>query len=232
MRTIGLLGGMSWESTVLYYQEINRLVAGRLGGLHSADVLLHSFDFQAIADLMHDGDWDGLARHVSGSARRLERAGAECLLICTNTVHHVAPAVADAVDVPLLHIADAAGEAARAGGFTRVGLMGTRFTMELDFYAARLDEGFGIETIVPDAEDRTLLDRVIFGELVKGRFEDASRSAFNAVIGDLAQRGAQAVVLGCTEIPLLVRQEDCPVPLIDTARLHAAAAVNFALGAA
>ncbi|WP_461209724.1 aspartate/glutamate racemase family protein [Desulfocurvus sp. DL9XJH121] len=229
MKTIGLLGGMSWESSVEYYRIINREVAARLGGVHSADILMRSFDFQTIYDPMHAGDWDGLADRVADAARDLERAGADCVLICTNTVHNVAPAVQAALSVPLIHIADAAGAAARAAGYERLGLLGTRFTMEMDFYAGRLAKEYGMEVLVPDDADRAFVDRVIFGELVKGQLRDDSRARYVEIIADLAGRGAQAVVLGCTEIPLLVGPGDSCLPLIDTTREHALAAVEFAL---
>lgn len=229
MKTIGLLAGMSWESSTEYYRIINREVAARLGGFHSAEILMHSFDFQIVHDLMHTGDWDGLARHAAAAARGLESAGAGCVLICTNTVHNVAPQVAGAVSVPLLHIADAAGAAARAAGHECVGLLGTRFTMELDFYAGRLAEGHGVQTLTPGEEDRAYVDHVIFDELVKGELRDDSRARFVEIIEGLGARGATAVVLGCTEIPLLVQQEHSPLPLIDTTREHALAAVDFAL---
>lgn len=229
MKRIGLLAGMSWESSVEYYRIINREVAARLGGVHSADIVMHSFDFQRVYDFMCADDWDGLAGFVADAAQGLEREGAGCVLICTNTVHNVAPQVEERLNVPLIHIADAAGEAIRKAGQTKVGLLGTKFTMELDFYTARLAEQHGIEVIVPEAEERTEINRVIFEELVKGEFRDESRAAFVRVIEGLAARGAQSVVLGCTEIPLLVGEGDSPLPLIDTTLLHARAAVDFAL---
>ena len=230
MKTIGLLGGMSWESTVEYYRVINREAGARLGGVHSGDILMRSFDFQNIYDPMHAGDWDALADYVAGAAKELERAGAQCVLICTNTVHNVAPQVEAAIGVPLIHIGDGAGAAAKRLGATKVGLLGTRFTMELDFYASRLKEGFDIETITPDAADRALVDRIIWDELIRGDLRDESRDAYVGVIERLAERGAQAVVLGCTEIPLLIGPDDSSLPLVDTTTEHALAAVEFALG--
>ncbi|BBD08878.1 aspartate/glutamate racemase family protein [Desulfovibrio ferrophilus] len=229
MKRIGLLAGMSWESSVEYYRIINREVASRLGGVHSADILMRSFDFQNIYDLMCGGDWDGLAGVVGRAARGLVDQGADCVLICTNTVHNVAAQVQEELSVPLIHIADAAGHAVKAAGQTRVGLLGTRFTMELDFYAGRLAEHHGIEVLVPDQTQRGEVDRIIFEELVKGELRDESRTKYVEVIADLASRGAQSVVLGCTEIPLLVGPQDSPLPLHDTTTLHALAAVDFAL---
>ncbi|MBU1003549.1 MAG: aspartate/glutamate racemase family protein [Proteobacteria bacterium] len=229
MKTIGLLGGMSWESSIEYYRIINREVAARLGGVHSADLLMRSFDFQEIYDLMCGGDWVGLAGVVGDAAQSLVDQGADCVLICTNTVHNVAPQVQQRLSVPLMHIADAAGRAVKAAGQTRVGLLGTRFTMELDFYSGRLSGQHGIEVLVPDAGQRADVDRIIFEELVKGKLRDESRARYVEIIAALAARGAQSVVLGCTEIPLLVGPQDSPLPLHDTTRLHALAAVDFAL---
>ncbi len=230
MRTIGLLGGMSWESTVSYYQIINREIASRLGGYHSAEILMHSFDFQTITGFMHADDWDGLADHVLAAAKNLAAAGADCLLICTNTVHNVAERIEPHLPIPLLHIADAAGQALNDAGHHTAALLGTRFTMELDFYRKRLADHYAVTTITPDQPTRNELDRIIFQELVHGQLLPTSRATFARTIHSLAASGAQAAILGCTEIPLLITQTDSPIPLLDTTRLHALAAVRFALG--
>lgn len=230
MRTIGIIGGMSWESTLPYYRRINEGVRDRLGGLHSAKLVLLSVDFAEVEAMQSEGRWDEGGELLASAARSLEAAGAECVLIATNTMHKVASQVEAAVNVPLLHIADTAGAAIVGAGITTVGLLGTRFTMEQDFYRSRLQERFGLSVLVPDADDRELVDRVIYTELCCGIISDESRAAFNGVIGRLVERGAEAIVLGCTEIPLLVRAEETPVPLFDTGELHAAAAVEFALG--
>ena len=229
MRTIGLLGGMSWESSLEYYRVMNEEVKARLGGLHSAKILMNSVEFQELRDLMCAGDWDAIGGKLSDAARTLEKAGADLMVIGTNTMHKVAPQVADAVSIPLIHIADATAEAAREQGFTRVALLGTIFTMEDEFYVGRLRE-HGFEVMVPDAEDRRLVDRVIFDELCKGAFLDESRAQYLRIIDDLGARGAQAVILGCTEIGLLVRPGDTDVPTLDTCRIHAARVVEKALG--
>lgn len=231
LKTIGLIGGMSWESTALYYQAINREVARRLGGLHSAHMLIESLDFDVIAALQRAGDWPAMGAILADSAARLEAAGADCVLIGTNTMHKVAPAVTARVRIPLLHIADAAGRAIRARGLARVALLGTRFTMEQPFYAERL-AAHGIETLVLDEAGRAEVHRMIFEELCRGRILDASRQHLLAIASDLAARGAEGLVLGCTELPLLIGQDDVPLPLFDTTALHALDAVAFALGEA
>ena len=228
MRTIGLIGGMSWESTALYYEIINREVARRLGGLRSAKISLMSLDFQDIADRQKAGDWDGMADILCRAARGLETAGAQCLLIGTNTMHRLAPQVQSATQVPLLHIADVTADTIIAQGLRKVGLMGTRFTMEQPFYVERL-AARGIECIVPAAQERDEIHRIIFEELCRGDFRESSRRALLECIAALNARGAEGVVLGCTELPLLVTQKDSPVPLFDTTALHALAAVDFAL---
>jgi aspartate racemase len=229
MKTIGLLGGMSWESTETYYRLLNEGVKARLGGLHSAKLVLYSVDFQEIDAMQRVGDWEGAGDLLAEAARRVEMAGADFLLICTNTMHRVAPEVERHITIPLLHIADATGEAVRDRGIGRVGLLGTRFTMEQDFYRGRLRERFGLDTLIPDATDRRRIHEVIFRELCLGRFDSDSRTDFCRIIEGLARRGAEAVILGCTEISLLVRPEDTPVPLLDTTRLHAEKAVAAAL---
>ena len=229
MKTIGLIGGMSWESTAGYYRAINEGVKRELGGLHSAQIALYSVDFQPIEQLQHAGDWDGTATILVDAARRVQGAGAEFLLICTNTMHRVAPQVEAAVSIPLLHIADATGEALVADGLRRVGLLGTAFTMEQEFYKGRLAERFGLDVLVPEAADRAVVHRVIYDELCLGRVESASRSGYLDIIDRLARRGAEAVILGCTEIGLLVKQADTTVKLYDTTAIHAECAVALAL---
>lgn len=229
MRTIGLLGGMSWESTESYYRALNDGVKQALGGFHSAKIAMVSVDFAEIETLQRDGRWDAAGEALAAAARQIERAGADFLLIATNTMHKVAPQVEAAIDIPLLHIADATAESLVADGITRVGLLGTRFTMEQDFYKQRLSEHYGIDVIVPDDTQREHVHRVIFEELCLGRIEAASREAFLAVIDALHARGAQAVILGCTEIAMLIKATDTQVPLYDTTALHAQAAVKRAL---
>lgn len=229
MRTIGLIGGMSWESSAEYYRILNQGVRDRLGPTASARCLLWSFDFSEIEALQHRGDWEELTARLVDAARKLERAGADILLICTNTMHRVAPAIEAAVQVPLLHIADPTAERIKAADLRRVGLLGTAFTMEQDFYKGRLAERHGLEVIVPNAQDRATIHRVIYEELVAGQIVPASRDACRAVIARLVDAGAQAVILGCTEIMLLVRPEDSTVPLFDTTALHAQAAIEKAL---
>lgn len=228
MKTIGLIGGMSWESTVTYYQIINRLVKEKLGGLHSAQILLYSVDFQPIEECQSQGDWERSAELLSDAALRLEGAGADFILICTNTMHKVAPQVQARLRVPLLHIADATAETLKAAGITTVALLGTKYTMCQDFYKDRLTQA-GIRVLIPDAPDVELVNRVIFDELCLGTLSPASKAQFLRVIGALAKKGAQGVILGCTEIGLLIRQEDTPLPVFDTTYIHAAKAVELAL---
>lgn len=229
MRTIGLIGGMSWESSAEYYRILNQGVRDRRGPTASARCLLWSFDFAEIEALQHRGDWDGLADRMTDAARRLEGAGADLLMICTNTMHRLAPQVEAAVGIPLLHIADPTADRIRAAGLGTVGLLGTAFTMEQDFYKGRLSERHGLNVIVPGPEDRATVHRVIYEELVAGRVEAASREAYRAVIGRLVEAGAEAVILGCTEIMLLIGPQDSPVPIFDTTALHAQAAIERAL---
>ncbi len=229
MKTIGLIGGMSWESSAQYYAIINRAVRDRMGAPHSAKSLMVSVDFGEIEKLQHAGDWMTLAGMMMAAARQLERGGADMILICTNTMHRMADTVAAEVSIPLLHIADPTAEAIRAAGFARVGLLGTAFTMEQDFYKGRLAERHGLDVIVPEAEDRAVVHRIIYDELVAGIVRDESRDAYRGVIARLIARGAQAIILGCTEIMLLVGQGDSAVPLFDTTELHAQAAVELAL---
>jgi aspartate racemase len=227
---IGLIGGMSWESSAEYYRILNQGVRDRLGPTASARCLLWSFDFSEIERLQHEGDWSGLTARMIDAARRLEAGGAEVLLICTNTMHRMAEEVQDAVSVPLLHIADPTAEQIKAAGFKRIGLLGTAFTMEQDFYKGRLRDLHGLDVMVPDDDDRVVVHQIIYEELVAGKVISASRDAYRQVIDRLVANGAEAVILGCTEIMLLVKPEDSPVPLFDTTALHAEAAVAMALG--
>ncbi|HEX7389371.1 MAG TPA: aspartate/glutamate racemase family protein [Acidiphilium sp.] len=226
---IGLLGGMSWESSAEYYRIINEAVRDRLGGLRSARCLMWSFDFGEIEALQHAGDWDRATGLMIEAARRLEAGGADFFLICTNTMHRMADAVAASVHIPLLHIADPTARRILDAGFGRVGLLGTAFTMEQDFYKGRLRDRFGLDVLVPDEADRALVHRIIYEELVRGVVKPESRMAYRNAIARLVERGAQAVILGCTEIMLLVGQDDSPVPVFDTTTLHAGAAVERAL---
>lgn len=229
MKTVGLLGGMSWESSVEYERVMNQEVRRRLGGTHSADLIVRSYDFASIERLQADGDWDGAGRLLAADALRLERAGADVVLLCTNTMHRVAPAIEAALGVPFLHLADATAEAVRGQGLTRVGLIGTRYTMEADFYRGRLVARHGLEVSVPPPADRARIHEVIYDELVQGRVEPASRAAYVRIIEDLVRAGAEGIIAGCTEIEQLLHPKDVSVPLFPTARIHALAAVDFAL---
>jgi aspartate racemase len=232
MKTIGLIGGMSWESSAEYYRILNQGVRDRLGPTASARCLLWSFDFSEIERLQHEGDWSGLTDRMTDAARRLETAGADLLLICTNTMHRMADAVQRAVSIPLLHIADPTAGRIKAAGLRRIGLLGTAFTMEQDFYKGRLAGLHGLDVLVPAEAERATVHRIIYEELVAGVITPASRAAFRDVITQLVVRGAEGVILGCTEIMLLVKPEDSAVPLFDTTALHARAAVDHALGEA
>jgi aspartate racemase len=229
MKTIGLLGGMSWESTVPYYQIINRAVAKELGGLHSAKVLLYSVDFAEVERLQHADRWAEAGAALADAAQTLERAGADFLVLCTNTMHRVAQDIESRVRISLLHIVDPTAQAIRAAGFSTVGLLGTSFTMEQDFYRGRLERRFGLTVHVPEAPSRKLVHDIIYLELCRGIISESSREGFRHVVAELVAMGAQAVILGCTEIGLLLRPTDVAVPLFDTAELHARAAATFAL---
>lgn len=229
MKTIGLIGGMSWEASIEYYRIINQEVKARLGGAHSAKSLMFSVDFGEIAPLQSAGEWDMLAVHMVDAAQRLACGGADCLLLCANTMHRCAPAIEAAVSLPLLHIADTAGCSIQEAGLRRVGLLGTRYTMEGDFISGRLADRFGLDLLIPDTEQRMMVHHVIYDELILGVIREESRRAYQQIIESLVERGADGIVLGCTELPLLVKPEDSPVPLFDTTRLHALAAVDFAL---
>jgi aspartate racemase len=228
MKRIGLLGGMSWESSALYYRLINEGVRDRLGGLHSADCVMVSVDFAVVERLQAAGDWDGAGRLLADEARALVRAGAEVLVLCTNTMHKVAEHIDEAADAPLLHLVDVTARAIRRAGLNRVALLGTRFTMGEGFYRDRM-AGHGIETLVPDEAGQTLVDRVIYEELVRGEVRDASRAEYRRIIAALAAEGAEGVILGCTEIELLIGESDSPVPVFASTTLHAQAAVDAAL---
>jgi aspartate racemase len=230
VKTIGLLGGMSWESTVPYYQIINRSVGAELGGLHSARILLYSVDFEEIESLQHADRWDEAGSRLSKAAAVLEAGGADFLVLCTNTMHRVAPAIEARVRIPLLHIADPTARAIRSIGLSNVALLGTRFTMEQDFYRGRLAREFGLKVRVPEPSSRELIHRVIYRELCRGVISGSSREELRGIVSDLVDVGAEGVILGCTEIGLLLRPGDVSVPLFDTALLHAEAAASLALG--
>lgn len=229
MKIIGLLGGMSWESTLEYYRIINQEVKARRGGLHSARCLLYSVDFAEIEALQRQGQWSQAGALLAEAARRLELGGAEFLVLCTNTMHKVADDIQAGIGIPLLNIADATAEKIKADGISRVGLLGTRFTMEQDFYRGRLEQRHGLNVVVPEPEARDIVHRVIYDELCRGVIRDSSRAAYRGIIAELVKKGAQGIIAGCTEIELLVRDEDSIVPLFPTTRIHAVAAVDRAL---
>lgn len=229
MQTIGLLGGMSWESTSLYYRTINEQVKKRLGGLHSAKLMLYSVDFQEIEQLQVAGKWQQAGDILADAARALERAGASFIVLCTNTMHKVAQQITEAVNIPLLHIADATGSRIHAAGLRKVGLLATRFTMEQDFYTSRLQEGYGLDVIVPQEDDRNTVHRVIYEELCQGIISEESREHYRQILIRLKEQGAEAVILGCTEITLLIKERDSELPLFDTTAIHAEDAVVKAL---
>jgi aspartate racemase len=229
MKTIGLLGGMSWESSLEYYRLINETVKARLGGLHSAQCLLWSFDFAEIEALQMAGDWEGASQRMVDAALSLERGGAQGLVICTNTMHKLAPQVQAAIKIPIIHIADATAELICADGLHTIGLLGTRFTMEQDFYKGRLIDKFGLKVITPSAADQTIIHDIIYDQLCLGDVRDDSREEYLRIMNDLVAQGSQGVILGCTEITLLIKPEHTTIPLYDTTQLHALAAVDWAL---
>jgi aspartate racemase len=231
MRVIGLIGGMSWESSAEYYRLINESVRRRLGGHHSATSLMLSLDFAEIEELQREDRWSDAAGRLIGAAKQLERGGADFVVLCTNTMHRVADELSAAIEIPLLHIADPTAEEIRAHGMSTVGLLGTRYTMEHDFYRGRLRDRYGLEVLVPDKRDRSIVHDVIYKELVLGRVEENSRAAYQEVIVRLVEAGAQGVILGCTEIGLLIGANDAPVPLFDTTRIHAENAALMAMAA-
>ena len=229
MKTIGLIGGMSWQSSRVYYDLLNEAVAAARGGLHSAEILMRSVDFAGLEALMRQNDWAMIETRLGDEAAALAAGGADCLLLCTNTMHKVFDGLTARVDIPFFHIADPLGQALARDGLARVGLLGTRFTMIEDFYATRLMARFGIETIVPDEAQIAAIDRVIFAELCRGEVRDGSRDIYLGIMSDLASRGAEGIILGCTEIEMLVKPHHHPLPLYDTTRLHAEHAVAWAL---
>jgi len=230
MKTLGLIGGMSWESTAIYYRLLNEIVRERLGGLHSAKLLLHSFDFAEIAERQHHGDWDGAGALLADAARKLEAGGAEGLLICTNTMHKLAGQVQAAVSIPLIHIADATAVAVKGAGVRRPALLATRFTMEQDFYKGRLTDKYGVSPVVPDAAGRDMVHRVIYDELCQGIVTETSKTAYIEEAERLrSEEAADSIIMGCTEITMLIGQDDFDIPVFDTTRIHAEAAVEFTL---
>jgi aspartate racemase len=229
MKTIGMIGGMSWESSLEYYRIMNETVKEKLGGFHSAQCILYSVDFDDVEKMQHQGDWESLTRMMIEAGQRVKRAGADFLVICTNTMHMMADAVQNAVQIPLLHIADVTAEAVKANGQNRVGLLGTKFTMEQDFYKGRLKDLHGIDVLIPEDEERQVIHDILYNELCLGEIRELSREKFQDIIQNLVGREAQGIILGCTEIPLIVHQEDYEIPLYDTTALHAKAAVEYAI---
>jgi len=229
MKTIGLIGGMSWESTEVYYRKINECVKRSLGGFHSAKVAMYSVDFDVIEGLQRKGDWEGAALILSEAARNVESAGADFVLICTNTMHKVAAQIEQAISIPLLHIADATADVVVADGIKTVGLLGTAFTMEQDFYRGRLSDRFGLDVLIPNHSDRDIVHKVIYEELCLGNLTTRAKQEYLRIIDGLAEQGAEAIILGCTEIGTLISQEDTDVRLLDTTAIHAEKAVQYAL---
>lgn len=229
MKTIGLLGGMSWESSALYYRWINEILREKLGGYHSGKIILYSLDFHEIEILQKNGAWNQAGGVLANYAKKIESAGADFLLICTNTMHKVSREVEEAIDIPVLHIADATAEVIRSSGMRKVGLLGTRFTMEEDFYAGRLKDRYGLEVLIPDEADRDLINQIIFEELVLGIIKEDSRKVFLRIMANLVKQGALGIIEGCTEIVMLVQQHHTDIPLFDTTAIHAQKAVDYAL---
>ena len=229
MKTIGLIGGMSWESSIEYYRLINEITKAKLGGLHSAKSIMVSVDFAEIEILQHEGRWDEAAQRLINAAKSLESSGADFIVICTNTMHKVAKEIQASIQIPLLHIADGTAQKVKEAGIQRIGLLGTRFTMEEEFYKGRLTKNFGLDVLVPNAQEREIVHRVIYDELVVGETQQTSKERYLEIIEHLIGDGAQGVILGCTEIGLLIHEGDCRVPLFDTTRIHAEAAVEYAL---
>jgi len=229
MKVIGLLGGMSWESSLEYYRIINETVKERLGGLHSAKCILYSLDFQEIETLQHEGKWDALTKIMIESSINLEKAGADLVLICTNTMHKMANEVQNAIQIPLLHIADAAADKVKEKNLKKVGLLGTKYTIEQDFYKGRIKEKYNIDVIIPGTDEREDVHNVIFDELCLGQVKDESREKYKKIIKNLAKNGAEGIILGCTEIPLLINQKDLAIPIFDTTLIHCISAVDYAL---
>ncbi len=230
MKTIGLIGGMSWESSVEYYRIINQLARENFGGLHSAQCIMYSYDFEQIAAAQRRDDWDGLADRLTDTALKLKASGADFIVICTNTMHKLADEVQSRAGIPVLHIADATGQKVKEKGLKKVALLGTKYTMEADFYRKRLTEHYGLEVVIPGAADRQFVHDVIFGELCQGIMDPSSKEKFKDIINGLVSSGVEGVILGCTEIPLLIKQEDVDVPIFDTTQIHAEAAIETAMG--
>jgi aspartate racemase len=228
MKTIGLIGGMSWESTAEYYRIINEAVKERLGGFHSAKIVMYSVDFKEIRELQLEARWDEATNLMIDAARRVERGGADFVLICTNTMHKMAEEVEASISIPLLHIADVTAERIISSGLKKVGLLGTAFTMEQDFYKGRLVDKYGLEVVIPSQIERQVVDNIIFNELCLGEIKDSSREQIETIMGNLVDDGAQGIILGCTELPSLINQKDCSVPLFDTTAIHAKAAAEYA----
>ncbi len=229
MKTIGLLGGMSWESTALYYKQINEEIKNRLGSLHSAKVVIYSVDFETIEKLQHSGEWDKTAKILSDAAKNIENASADFLLICTNTMHKVAPQIQENIDIPIVHIADATAKVLQKDKIKKVGLLGTAFTMQEDFCKNRISENFGIEVLVPDEEDIKIIHKIIYEELCLGLVKEDSKNEYLKIIEKLVANGAEGIILGCTEICMLISSNDTDVKLYDTTKIHALEAVNLAL---
>ena len=229
MKTIGLIGGMSWESSAEYYRIINETMKEKLGGLHSAKCIMYSVDFEEIEKLQHAGKWKEATEVMIDAARRVEKGGADFIVICTNTMHKMADEVQSSITIPLLHIADATAEKIRSKGLKKVGLLGTKFTMEEDFYKGRLSNTFGLDVIIPEEDEREIVHDIIYKELCLGEIKKSSKKKFKKIIENLVSRGAEGIILGCTEIPLLIKQEDCSVPLFDTTEIHARSAVELSL---
>jgi aspartate racemase len=230
MKTIGLIGGMTWESTAEYYRIINEAVSERLGGLHSAKIVMYSFDFEEVVEPVCKGEWGEVTNSIITAAKRVEGAGADFVLICTNTMHKMAEDVAVNISIPLLHIINVTAEKIASLGLKKVGLLGTKFTMEQDFYKRRLSEKYGLGVVIPNETDRETVHNIIFKELSLGEIKNSSREQVKAIINRLSDNGAQGIILGCTELPLLIKQKDSPIPLFDTTTIHAKAAVDYALG--
>ncbi|GAB1422190.1 aspartate/glutamate racemase family protein [Anaerolineales bacterium] len=229
MKTIGLLGGMSWESSLEYYRMLNQGIRERLGGLHSARCLMYSFDFFEIEQLQMQNNWDAAASLLVKGSQNLEAGGADCLIICTNTMHKLASQIEAAISIPLIHIADPTAEAIQSAGLNKVGLLGTRFTMEQNFYKGRLQDQWGLQVLIPAADERETIHTIIYDELVVGQVKDTSRQRYQEIIHNLSDQGAEAIILGCTEIGLLIKASDSPLPVFDTTYLHAMAALEWAL---
>ena len=229
MKTIGLIGGMSWESSIEYYRIINEEARRRLGGLHSAQSLMYSVDFEEIEKLQHAGDWETLTRLMVEAAQYLEKGGADFVVLCTNTMHKTAVSIQENINIPFLHIADATAEQIKQSNIQKIGLLGTKFTMEHDFYKGRLVDNYGLDVLIPNEQGRQTVHDVIYQELCLGQIHDNSRSAYRKIMADLVEQGAEGIILGCTEITLLVNQEDSSVPLFDTTQIHAETAVSWAL---